>query len=234
MNDAQSGAVGAYMDFTSNFWVGVGLAAALATALATAGAFLFSMWWRSVDAQRPEWVTYDTDVRWIAPGGDDVYEDPGTLPVLRATLSNASQGVALRMKVAAIGCAVEMQRLTEKPRVETIGLVPVFSPGTAVRVEVKCEPADWDAAALLLLWREPSLWRHKRRRRSCLIPLSDIASRPTYSMWVPMVDGSGSFLKATTEPEGRVFSGPRPRGPKLPTSSWRRSLLERRLRNEEG
>lgn len=211
---------GQRVDATGDFWTVVGLAATVATAVATGFALIFSMWWRHVDAQRPEWVIHSGRSTWT--DYDPLYSDTGSM--LYARLANASQGIGLHVSVEGIGCRAEVQKLTDG-RWVTKRIVAVLIPGDEFLIFAQCEPTDWDKAAIVILWREPGLWTRCQHRHSLRVPISSIATVPEYS---PPYDDEQA------EPSLPVMPDMTPDWP-IPEPGWiarRRSL--RQLRQQRG
>ena len=219
-------------DVSDDFWLTVGVAAAAATALATLVSTIIALWWRRIDMHRPEWVTYDGRATWLA---HDNYGDPA-IPGCECTLGNAGSGTAFRVQVVGIGCHVSAHgdvhysSATGAQYSKAFTVLPAMSAGESVGLSISCTPSDWGIAQLGVLWREPSPWRRRRKRRLLRLWLRDVAPRPAYVK--QDTDGHGDVIEVPQpEPTGQALPDslrpqwPLARGGLLPRLRQRRSLL---------
>lgn len=183
------------VEWDANFWSGVGIASAVATALATLIALLFSTWWRRIDRHAAEWAFFDGSAVWrseLAPGGD-------------CRLANTGAGTAYQVKVRGVGCNIEAHgeyvRGDWGSSAASISMIPAMKPGDTVGVWFRCEPSQWERAVVAITWREPGSWRRKRRRCMHRERLADIAAKPRYGRTVSNESGSPTFIPITPEPE---------------------------------
>lgn len=170
---------------SSNDWAIIGIAAAVATALATLASLALSMFWRALDRPMADWIVFDSDAWWL---GRNPYSGEHPPPGATGTLANAGDGIALAVKVRGVGCQATLARDADyrynRPPVD---LVPALRPGEQVHFNVFCSLADWDRARVAVTWR-PTPARF-RRRRYRYVPLQAIAAPPTYSQRESDVDG---------------------------------------------
>lgn len=209
-------------DFGSNFWLGVGMAAAVATALATVIALAFSMWWRRVDRYTAEWAFFSGSSRWIDRASRDV-----TPPRADCTLGNVGAGTAYRVTVQGVGCHVVMSEPRRPAQQSLAGkaIASAVTSGEELDVRAYCEPTLWDKAEVVVLWREPRGWWPGMRRRIQREPLRDVAPRPVYECM--QKDDSGQpFIGPTTSPEPAAPVLPSRLTPQHPTPMD--SLVRRR------
>ncbi len=212
------------MDFGDAFWAGVGLAAAVATALATLVSLVFSTWWRRIDKNSPEWAFIDVESSWWATGRGDESGRPSA----NGLIANVGDGPAFAVSVHGVGCRVVLSQpgsTGRDPRTPTV--IPVVRAGESHHITVYCEPTEWSKAELATVWREPGTWRRARRRMMERIPLRDLADRPTFS--------SESITAPTPEePQPPVLpESLAPQHP-IPTGSLvRRHIWWRRLRTRQ-
>lgn len=215
-------------DLGNDFWPAVGAATALATLVST----IVALWWRRIDMRRPEWVTYDGRVSWLA---SDRYGDP-TQPGAECTLGNAGSGTAFRVQILGVGCHVRAHgdvhysSATGAQYSKAFTVLPAMSTGESVELSIACASADWGNAEIAITWREPSPWRRRRRRRLLQIRLRDIGPRPDYVK--QETDGDGRVIEVPQpEPTGQALPDslrpqwPLARGGLLPRLRQRRSLL---------
>lgn len=186
----------------TEFWAGVGLASAIATALATGVSTVAALWWRRQDRRVVEWVVADGLSEWRR--GD------GWIPYARANLWSVGDGTAFHVTVSGEGCHVTMQGEPSKPHQDNtrpdLGLAPVMPPGGQVALRVFCEPDWWDRAGLVVRWVESPTWK-ARSRRERRVPLVDLAERPQYMDFEPVGPGGLTEL---------VPQVPEPQFPVLP------------------
>ncbi|OFV77042.1 hypothetical protein [Rhodococcus erythropolis] len=171
-------------DFGSNFWAGVGLAAAVATALATGVATLLSAWWRWRDRAEAEWV-----VNVERAGGSDKHGDPANKPEISFNLTNVGDGVAFKISVTGEHLKGEPllgSRRADRRWQRIHPPVPSLRTGDSVAVLAAWEsPTDWACASVTIRWFHAPT-RRKRRwlgLRSAQLKerfyLRDIAPNPT-------------------------------------------------------
>ncbi len=207
------------MELGEDFWTVVGLAAAIATALATSLAVLLSAWWRSVDQASVEWASIGGYSAWVA---DHVYSSNDG-PFATGSVANVGQGTAFHFEAVGVGCRVNFG--TEGPT--GMQLIPVLRTGEVVTLHVRAEPTGWDEAVVALIWREPSLWRRRRRRVLHRIPLGAIAPRPRYTKGLVQQ----VIVPTSQEPAAPVLREDQGPQAQLPTGSWlQRRRWWRRLR----
>lgn len=171
-------------DFSGNFWAGVGLAAAVATALATGISTFLAAWWRWRDRAEAEWsITVERS------GGIDSYGDRTTDPELMIRVVNVGDGTAYKVKTS--GRHLEDTPSFLQRRRDGHGWTSIASPlpslrtGESVLVRAKCADADlWTAADFRISW-----WHSPtRRKRKWLltrsaqlhesVALADLAENP--------------------------------------------------------
>lgn len=217
-------------EFTPEQWAIIGAVATVATGFATAISLMLSMAWRAADQKRVAWITFDATSYWHAPSGTIQYV---SVPRGSCELANVGDGTAYAARVVGLGCAV----LLKGAAVGSIGgalnptleLIPAMAPGATVKLEIACEPDDWDRASIAVMWVARPAWI--RNRRVELVPLRRVASRPRY-------------LRAEVDPETRAkvrTEAPEPPRPVLPEefrpergpapTRWR-ALARRRLMRE--
>lgn len=218
------------MDFNTNFWAGVGLAAALATAIATVLTVLVSIWWRRVDQARPTWLLADGESAWSTRDGHGNNVDPSA----EGHLANVGTGSGHHVQAVGLGCLV---RLSEKtgpmnswgghPR-RWPSFEPVAPSGWQIDLTVYCEPSDWGKAQIAVLWSAPSLWATGLKRRVQIFPLSQFAPRPALEENIEDLISGVIQGVPRPEPAGPVLPDSlRPRLP-LPTGGWLQRRSQRR------
>lgn len=156
-------------------WQVVGLAAGIATAAATVFSLLFSWLWRFMDRRRVAWVSFGGRSVWIAE------ENDAGAPSADVEVANVGDGAAFEVRVVGLGCHVRLQGPPVKTRTlregrDNLHLIPVVHPGDDFHLELFAEAADWERAAVALVWTASPMWR--RRRRVSLLPLATLAERP--------------------------------------------------------
>lgn len=207
----------------SSFWAGVGLAAAIATALATGVSTFAAMWWRRQDRQRADFLALQGTSQWREKY--DVHGDGGW-PTASFNLVNVGDGVAYRAELVGLGCTVDIDqgdlREAYGPGHHQTTMLPIVERGMSLKVTVHAEALDWDKAELEVCWTESPTWKGGRRREFIL--LRDIAARPT---WESVTDWSthGPVPRDTPEPDGPTL--PPSLAPKRPAPDGRH---RRRLR----
>lgn len=146
------------------FWAAVGLAAAIATALATGVSTVAAIWWRRHDRTEADWLVVDGESWWLAPERGGSFNARVHSPQASARVFNAGDGTGFRVRTTGLGALVEAE------------LQPVMGPGAEWRIRLWCEPSWWDEAEVLIEWIRSPTWRRKSHTIS--IPLSEIAPRP--------------------------------------------------------
>lgn len=165
------------IDFSENFWVGVGLASAFATALSTVLALVFSMWWRFVDHRSADWILYDGSPAWH---GYDSYSTLYHVPRASAQIANCGPGSAFEVRVYGVGCkAMLMSSEPERKRVQQLPLIPVLRSGELSHLVVYCAPQAWARARVAVTWREPGILMNHSRHRLYTQTLAAISAAPT-------------------------------------------------------
>jgi hypothetical protein len=210
------------------FWAGVGVAAAVSTALATGVSTMAALWWRRQDRREADWAWFEASSQWVIsdPYGND--RDPHA----ETTLANAGDGPAFRVEALGLGCTpwlYEERRSGDRSRRPHVPVIPVMQPGARMYLLVWCEPADWDAADVLISWTRSPTWKGHRNRIEFAIPLSDIAPRPVRSTRSTNAYTGSTETTPLPEPAGRVL--PESLRPQLPPArGGRRSQpLRRRI-----
>lgn len=171
------------VDLTPQFWAIVGVAAGVATFLATAAAVLVSVWWRILDRREAEWVFTDARSEWMGP---DSYGSGAVSPRAWMSLTNAGDGTAFRVSVTGSWCQPKLygdlltgsaSRSSYQPQLE---LKPALGPGSEVTLRVECDPRLWEVAEIHVRWRRSPTWRQRRSRRYNSVRLSELAPTPTF------------------------------------------------------
>lgn len=146
-------------DFSGNFWAGVGLAAAVATALATGVSTLLSAMWRWRDRAEAEWAVDPSEF-----GGFDSYGDRGSKPRVTVELTNVGDGDAY--KVSMSGAHLKSEPFTGR-RGEARRFIPTSQPVAVLRTGdslvaiVEAESTEaWERASFMVSW-----WHAPTRRR---------------------------------------------------------------------
>lgn len=197
------------MELSDTFGTTVALAATIATAIATGFALLFSMWWRRVDARRPDWIWYEPYSAWT--------EDRPTMPSTGFTLANAGVGPAFAMSAVGVNCEAHIRDKTFKVGTVWKEIIPLFETGATASVDVNAIPDEWETCAVVVVWSEPRTWSRKHKRRSLLIPLSDVNEAPVFkelnpdtAIYVPVTDPSKAPSVGPIEPdfEGAIGRSP--------------------------
>lgn|SRR5690625_2851987 len=161
------------------FWGTVGIAAAIATALATGTSTAAALWWRRMDQAHADWAVLRGRSWWAK----DRREGDPDGPNASATLANAGDGSAFRVSVTGKHCTAWLRERAEHgvdfgPMWTHVAFVPVATPGDTLELRVHCEAKDWDRAIVVIGWTGSPTWRKKRSRRTLELPLVEIASRP--------------------------------------------------------
>jgi hypothetical protein len=150
---------------------------------------LLALWWRRVDAQRADWVTFNAHAQWMQ----------GT-PRVTCILGNAGPGTAFRLQVVGSSCDVTMSQPTDPaitagnaaaqagarrpalrigdPTWTAKDTVPAVGSGQEIRLFIVCPAADWDSARIAITWRETSPWRRRHRTREESRPLATVIALP--------------------------------------------------------
>lgn len=146
-------------DFAGNFWAGVGIAAAVATALATGVSTFLAALWRWRDRPEAEWKHQTQDL-----GGVTAYHTPGNAPQVTVELTNIGDGDAY--KVVFEGSLLEAipivgRRSPTGEWADVTQPVAVLRTGESVSVIVKAETSyAWETASFTISW-----WHAPTRRR---------------------------------------------------------------------
>lgn len=207
------------------FWATLGLASAVATALATGVSTVAAMWWRRQDRREADWVFFDAGSKWRAV---DKYNSEGTPPQGWATLANAGDGSAFRLEATGQGCKAELRGELKTSQVHgsyrpAVALVPVMHPGGTVHLQVWAEPEDWRAAEVVLSWVRSPTWKKRGSRRTLRVPLEQVATRPDYVGERFDEDSGVTRVEPLPEPDGPVLPPSlRPASPvSQPRGRWR-------------
>ena len=146
-------------DFSGNFWAGVGIAAAVATALATGVSTFLSALWRWRDRAEPEWALNARDF-----GGFTNMGDRGHAPKVTVDVTNVGDGDAYKVTVTGgelksepfVGRHIEGRRMASVSQP-----MAVVRTGESFGVIVTAKDASaWDAASFTVSW-----WHAPTRRR---------------------------------------------------------------------
>ncbi|MCC2313188.1 hypothetical protein [Cellulomonas xiejunii] len=171
------------MDFDTAFWAGVGMASAVATALATGVSTVAAVWWRRQDRQEADWAIYN--VRPFRTHRDSHGNEPSL--GLDLDVANAGDGVAFRVVATATGGDVRIQGPLVESGLGVRGhmhrrsqpLVPVMPPGEAVHLRIDVAgPEEWATAAVELSWVHPPTWKKRRNTRTLRLLVADLATLP--------------------------------------------------------
>lgn len=166
-------------EFTPEQWAIIGVVAAVATALATGLSAALAMLWRFADRQRAAWVFFDAGSEWRLAnpyGGGD------SPPRAWATLANAGDGTALRVRVIGLGCSARTQGEEKTSQMQGFSwrnsteLVPAMRSGDTVHIAIEGEPTEWERAEVVVTWTASPSWL--RGRRVERVPLPQVAPRP--------------------------------------------------------
>lgn len=165
------------IDFSDNFWVGVGLASVVATAFSTLLALVFSMWWRFVDHRSAAWILYGGSSAWH---GHDPYSNLTHVPRAIAQIANSGAGSAFEVRVCGLGCRAQLES-GEATRLGSriIPLIPVLRSGELSHLVVYCAPEAWAQAGVAVTWREPGVLTSRSRHRLYVPRLTEITAAPS-------------------------------------------------------
>lgn len=146
-------------DFTGNFWVGVGIAAAVATALATGVSTFLAALWRWRDRPEAEWGHQTQNL-----GGVTAYNTPGNSPEVTIELTNIGDGAAYKAMFSGKlleSAPIVGRRASTSEWVYVSQPVAVLRTGESVSVILKAKNSDsWKSASLNVSW-----WHAPTRRR---------------------------------------------------------------------
>lgn len=120
-----------------DFWAEVGLAAAIATALATGVSTLAGLWWRRMDRAYADWAVLRGRSWWTS---DRRNGDPDG-PNASATLANVGDGLAFRVSVQGEGCNAYFVKRTGHdigPMWTRLEFAPVAKPGQDMVKTLSC------------------------------------------------------------------------------------------------
>lgn len=201
------------IDFESNFWLGVAIAAACATALSTAMAVAVSLWWRLVDARGPAWVVYDEVARWEAA---KTAKTSRLYPHATCTVANAGPAAAYAVRFRGVGCWVS-----------EASLIPAMVRGASVDLVIGCEVDLWDRAELVVVWTQPRAMFRGSKSRVHSWRLAELAEQPEFVVW--HTDGRGKEITIPVGVHGlpEDLEPPPPQHP-LPTGGRLRRRRQRR------